>query len=75
LYDETLALKDDINKLQKVAEVHQNATQNLRISCEALRDSALEHEKRHDRIEVVQQWLAEKERNRELGRQEVTGAP
>jgi hypothetical protein len=40
LYDETLALKEDIIKLQKVAEIHQNATQNLLTSCEALRDSA-----------------------------------
>jgi hypothetical protein len=32
-----------------------------------LRDNAAAGEKRLDRIDVVQQWLAEKERNRELG--------
>jgi hypothetical protein len=39
---------------------------NLQIACEALRQTAESHEKRLDRIEVVQQWLAEKERKREL---------
>jgi hypothetical protein len=69
LYDETLAIKEDILRLQVLAETHQNAARNLQTSCEALRDTALAHEKRLDRPEVVQQWLAEKERNRELGRQ------
>ena len=42
------------------------ASLSLRTSCEALRDNALAHEKRLDRLEVIQQWLAEKERKREL---------
>jgi len=69
LYDETLALKEETLALRVVAEAHQNATRNLQISCEALRDTAVAHEKRLDHLDVVQQWLAEKERNRELGRQ------
>jgi hypothetical protein len=69
LYDETLAIKEDILRLEKLAEIHQSAAQNLQISCEALRDTAVAHEKRLVHIEVVQQWLAEKERNREEGRQ------
>lgn len=62
-------LYDDILELRAVAETHQKAARNLQFSCEALRDTAISHEKRLDHIEVVQQWLAEKERNRELGRQ------
>jgi len=69
LYDETLVLKEETLRLHKLAEAHQSAAQNLQISCEALRDVAIAHEKRLDHLEVVQQWLAEKERNRELGRQ------
>jgi hypothetical protein len=61
LYDETLALR-------AIAEKQQSAAQNLQIACEALRDTAVAHEKRLVHIEVVQQWLAEKERNREEGR-------
>jgi len=38
----------------------------LQRACEALRDVAHGHERRLDRLEVVQQWLAEKERAREL---------
>jgi hypothetical protein len=38
----------------------------LQIACEELRVTALSHEKRLDRLEVIQQWLAEKERKREL---------
>ena len=38
----------------------------LQIACEALRETAVAHEKRLDRVEVVQQWLADKERRREL---------
>ena len=69
LYDETLAIKEDILRLEKLAEKQQSAAQNLQIACEALRDTAVAHEKRLDHLDVVQQWLAEKERNRELGRQ------
>jgi hypothetical protein len=58
LYDETLALRE-------TATVHQEAARNLQTACEALRDVAVAHEKRLDRIEVIQQWLAEKERRRE----------
>lgn len=60
LYDKTLALR-------ATAEAHQNAARNLRLACEALRDTALAHEKRLDRLEVVREWLAEKERKRESG--------
>jgi hypothetical protein len=69
LYDETLAIKEDILRLEKLAEKQQSAAHNLQIACEALRDTAVAHEKRLVHIEVVQQWLAEKERNREEGRQ------
>jgi len=43
-----------------------DASQQLRIASEALRATAESHEKRLDRLEVIQQWLAEKERTREL---------
>ena len=46
LYDETPAIKEDILRLQKLAETHQSAALNLQISCEALRDTAVAHEKR-----------------------------
>jgi hypothetical protein len=62
LHDETLALR-------AIAETHQSAAQNLQVSCEALRDTAVAREKRLVHTAVVQQWLAEKERNREEGRQ------
>jgi hypothetical protein len=39
---------------------------HLQTACEALRDTAEAHEKRLDRLEVIQQWLAEKERRREI---------
>jgi hypothetical protein len=38
----------------------------LQTACEALRETAVVHEKRLDRVEVIVQWLAEKERKREL---------
>jgi hypothetical protein len=38
LYDETL-------ELRAVAEAHQNAAANLRVSCEALQNNALAREK------------------------------
>jgi hypothetical protein len=41
------------------------ATEKLRETTEDLRETAVAHEKRLDKIEVVQQWLAEKERRRE----------
>lgn len=44
-----------------------NATQSLVTATENLRQTAEAHEKRLDKIEVVQQWLAEKERQREKG--------
>ena len=37
----------------------------LKDSIEGLREIAQTHEKRLDRLEVIQQWLAEKERRRE----------
>jgi Ca2+-binding EF-hand superfamily protein len=42
-----------------------DATNNLVIATEHLREIAESHEKRLDKLEVVQQWLAEKERKRE----------
>jgi hypothetical protein len=69
LYDDILALKEETLALRAIAEAQQKAAQDLRISCEALRDTAVTHDKRLVHIEVVQQWLAEKERNRELGGQ------
>jgi hypothetical protein len=44
-----------------------DASVSLQVACEALRETAVAHEKRLDRVEVIQQWLAEKERKRELG--------
>jgi len=41
------------------------ATVKLSVASEALRQTAESHEKRLDHVEVVQQWLAEKERRRE----------
>jgi hypothetical protein len=43
-----------------------DSTLHLQTACEALRETSLVHEKRLDRLEVIQQWLAEKERGREL---------
>jgi hypothetical protein len=42
-----------------------DSTLSLQRATEALRDVAQAHEKRLDRLEVVQDWLAEKERARE----------
>jgi hypothetical protein len=42
-----------------------DAAEKTRAAAEQLRLISESHEKRLDRIEVVQQWLAEKERNRE----------
>ena len=44
-----------------------DAAEKLVEATEKLRQTAEAHEKRLDKIEVVQQWLAEKERNREKG--------
>lgn len=41
-----------------------DATVNLKTASEKLLETAA-HERRLDRLEVVQQWLAEKERDRE----------
>jgi hypothetical protein len=46
------------------------ATQNLVAATEALRATAEKHESRLDKLEVVQQWLAERERAREKREQE-----
>jgi hypothetical protein len=55
LYDDCLALKEATSKLADAArELHHVASA---------------HERRLDKIEVVQQWLAEKERARETGEQ------
>jgi hypothetical protein len=42
-----------------------DATERLVEATEQLRQTAQAHEHRLDHIEVVQQWLAEKERKRE----------
>ena len=44
-----------------------NASVKLVEATEQLRLTAVAHEKRLDKIEVVQQWLADKERQREKG--------
>jgi hypothetical protein len=41
------------------------ATDKLQVATEALRDVAQAHESRLDKIEVVQEWLARRERDRE----------
>ena len=46
-----------------------SSAQALQASTEALRDIAQAHESRLDRLEVIQEWLAEKERKREEGLQ------
>ena len=62
LYDETLALKDDCLALKE-------ATTKLADAARELHHVASAHERRLDKIEVVQPWLAEKERARETGEQ------
>ncbi|HUE21365.1 MAG TPA: hypothetical protein VMQ86_06770 [Bryobacteraceae bacterium] len=53
LYDETLALREAAGHLADAARAHQAVAEA--------------HERRLDKLEVVQQWLAEKERARERG--------
>ena len=55
LYDDCLALKEATSKLADAAQAHQRVAEA--------------HERRLDYLEVVQQWLAEKERARETGEQ------
>jgi hypothetical protein len=43
-----------------------DASVNLVTATEKLREISESHEKRLDKLEVVQQWLAEKERKREI---------
>ncbi|MGA3077051.1 MAG: hypothetical protein ABSG56_25635 [Bryobacteraceae bacterium] len=62
LYDETLALKEDCLALKE-------ATSKLADAARELHHVASAHERRLDKIEVVEQWLAEKERARETGEQ------
>jgi hypothetical protein len=49
-----------LGRLDDAAVATREATEQLRLLSES-------HEKRLDRIEVVQQWLADKERQREKG--------
>ncbi|HWC00439.1 MAG TPA: hypothetical protein VG672_27220 [Bryobacteraceae bacterium] len=49
---------------QALGRLH-DASVNLVAATEALRKTAEAHEHRLDRLEVVQQWLAEAERRRE----------
>ena len=49
-----------LGRLYDAAVATREATEQLRLLSES-------HEKRLDRIEVVQQWLADKERQREKG--------
>jgi len=46
-----------------------DASVNLVIATERLQTIAEAHEKRLDRLEVVQEWLADKERQRGKGQQ------
>jgi hypothetical protein len=62
LYDDCLALKEDCLALKE-------ATTKLADAARELHHVASAHESRLDKIEVVQQWLAEKERARETGEQ------
>ena len=55
LYDDCLALKEATAKLADAAQAHQRIAEA--------------HERRLDKLDVVQQWLAEKERVRETGEQ------
>jgi hypothetical protein len=63
LYDETLAIKESIGELRepasdllRIAQAHQRAVESHQRVAEA-------HDL--DKLEVVQEWLAEKERARE----------
>ena len=47
-----------------------DSTLHLKDAAEHLRGIAEAHERRLDKIEVVQQWLAEKERAREKGKEQ-----
>lgn len=58
LYDETVALKEQAAAVNEAAG-------KLVIATGKLQSVAELHEKRLDKLEVVQQWLAEKERNQE----------
>jgi hypothetical protein len=69
LYDETLALKDDCLALRDDCLALKDATSNLADAARELHHVATAHERRLDKIEVVQQWLAQKERARETGEQ------
>jgi hypothetical protein len=51
-----------LGRLYDAAVATREATEQLRLLSES-------HEKRLDKLEVVQQWLAEKERAREKGQQ------
>ena len=42
-----------------------DASVKLAVACEELRQTAVSHEGRLDHVEVIQQWLAERERRRE----------
>jgi len=44
-----------------------DASVNVVTATDRLREISESHEKRLDKLEVVQQWLAEKERRREKG--------
>jgi len=72
LYDETLALRESISELRgKSVELHEAASDLLQVAqshqraVEAHQRVAEAHERRLDKLEVVQEWLAEKERARE----------
>jgi len=65
LYDETLALRDEslilrdeIRDLRQIAEAHQRVVERHQIV-------AVSHEKRLDRLDVLVEWLATRERRRE----------
>jgi hypothetical protein len=62
LHDDCLVLKDDCLALKE-------ATAKLADAAQAHQRIAEAHERRLDKLDVVQQWLAEKERARETGEQ------
>jgi hypothetical protein len=69
LYNETLVLKQSIGELhESIADLRGVAEAHQRI-VEAHQSIVVKHESRLDRLEVVQQWLAERGRAREKGGQ------
>jgi predicted nuclease with TOPRIM domain len=66
LYNESVALREEIVAMKEDTIAFRNGAAKLLDATEKLQAVAEGHEKRLDRLEVIQQWLAEKERKREL---------